>query len=279
VWLAVDAGSAGGLRAWPVGGGGAVVNAPDLSRLLALLTDQPDFIVVDGAGDATPVESPATIADLAAGVARRDLAGASCAVLPRLVLGGVALSGVARLAGALQQMQTERPAARAQHVCMIGRDIEWAHAVEGRIGRLRRFPAAARLEALLGDAAVHDAGGVDEDDDVAFERGLSLVEDGGDMEPRIAEVLKEAASGARRGGALGAMLAGVLAGADTAMGLKMGRLGGPVALAGALDPGYALTAQRYATALGRFGVAVRRLDPLAGFMGGCRTLIQACGII
>lgn len=278
MWLAVDAGGAGGgIRAWPVGDDGipgAPLTAPDLPGILAQLGARPDRAVLDGMGDAPSLAGPAGIVELAAAVVRRDLAGVACAILPWLALGGMTVDGTARLAGALRQMQIERPAGRMQHVCTIGPNVEWAYAVEGRIMRLRRFAAAARLESLLGDKAARDAGGVDEDDDVAFERGLSLSEDGGDSAPRIAEVLKEAASGARRGGALGAMLAGVLVGADAAMGLKMGRLGGPVALVGALDPRYALMAQRYATALGRFGVAVRRLDPLACFIGGCRALVH-----
>jgi 2-keto-3-deoxy-galactonokinase len=274
VWLAVDAGG-GGVRAWPVDAGGAPgaeIAAPDLAGVLARLAAMPDFAVVDGAADAPLVDRPAGIADLAAAAVQRTVAGAPCAILPRLVLGGVALEGAARLAGALSQMHAERPAARAQHICLIGSGVEWAHAAEGRVERLRRTGIGARLDALLRAASARSAGGVDEDDDVAFERGLSLSEDGGDPEPRIAAVLKEAASGARRGGALGAMLAGVLVGADAAMGLNLGRLGGPVALVGPADPRHALMARRYAVALGRFGVAVRRLDPLASFLGGCRAL-------
>ena len=276
MWLAVDAGggAAGGVRAWPVGGegsAGAAISAPDLPAVLARLDARPEFAVLDGAEEAGALTVPCAIADLAEAVLRR-LGGVDCVILPRLKQDGAALGGVARLAGALRRMRAERPAAKAGHVCVVGRGVEWAHEADGRITGLRRFAAGERLAALLGQQPVKNAGGSDEDDDVAFERGLSLAGDGGDPSPAIAAVLKEAAAGERRGGALGAMLAGVLVGADAALGLKMGRLGGPIALVGPADPRLGLMAQRYAVALGRFGVAVRCLDGVESFIGGCRAL-------
>jgi 2-keto-3-deoxy-galactonokinase len=275
MWLAVDAAGGAGVRAWAVGEpgvAGPAIEAPDLAQALARQSPAPSHVVVDGSADAKQLDRPSGVADLAAATIHRRRDEIPCALLPALALDGETVEGTARLAGALALMQAGRPTARGQHVCLVGRDVLWAHAAAGSIGRLRRTATGARLERLLADRAVREAGGEDEDDDVAFERGLSLCEDGGDPEPRIRQVLDQAASGARRGGALGAMLAGVLIGADAAAGLKLGRLGGPAALVGPADPRYTLTAQRYATALGRFGVAVRRLDPLAAFLTGCRAL-------
>jgi 2-keto-3-deoxy-galactonokinase len=277
MWLAGEVRGGAGMRAWPVGEGavpGAAFEAPDPPWALARLAERPSHVVLDGAADAPVLDRPASIADLAAAVVRRRDGGVPFALLPGLALDGETLKGTARLAGALIQMQAERPAARGRHVCLIGREVAWTYAVGGRIARLRRTGTGARLEQLLAGETVRGAGGEDEDDDVAFERGLSLGEDGGDPAPHIRQILEEARSGARRGGALGAMLAGVLIGADAAVGLGMGRPEGPVALVGPMDPHWALMAQRYATALGRFGVAVRRLDAVAAFLKGCRTLAR-----
>jgi len=281
MWLAVDADCGAGVRAWAVGGDdapGAAFEAPDLPRALGRLAERPSCIVVDGAADAPVIGRPAGISDLAAAVVRRRDGGFPCALLPGLALDGETLKGSARLAGALIRMRAERPSGRGQHVCLAGREVVWGYAAGGRVGRLRRTGTGGLLDRLLSGEIVRGAGGEDEDDDVAFERGLSLSEDGGDPAPHLSQVLEEAKAGARRGGALGAMLAGVLVGADAAAGLKLGRLGGPVALVGPADPRHALMAQRYATALGRFGVAVRRLDPLAALLAGCRALAGNSGI-
>jgi 2-keto-3-deoxy-galactonokinase len=278
MWLAVEVRGGAGVRVWPVGvdaAPGAAFDAPDLPGALARPAERPSHVVLDGAADAPVLDRPAGIADLAAAAARRRVGGETpCVSLPGLALDGETLRGIARLAGALTQMQGERPGARGQHVCLTGREIVWAYAVGGRVARLRRAGTGARLERLLAGETVRGAGGEDEDDDVAFERGMSLGEDGGDPAPHIRQVLEEARSGARRGGAVGAMLAGVLVGAEAAAGLKLGRLDGPVALVGSADPHGALMAQRYAIALGRFGVAVRRLDAVAAFLKGCQILAR-----
>lgn len=276
MWLAVDvAGNV--VRVWPVDDGGSLGearDAADLAEAVACFGEKSRFAVIDGAAVSLTVQCPAGISELAAAIKESQVLGAPCHFLPMLAAPGQAPAAVARAAGALAQLQSDRPAARTHLLCLIDGQTIWVHAESGRATRLARADVAVALQRALGRTEAAEAGAVDEDDDVGFERGLSLTESGGDPAGLIEQTLAEARIGGLRGGALGARLAGVLIGTDAAAGLRLGRLGGPVGLVGE-----GLRAHRYAIALGRFGVAVRRLEAVAAFVRGCQTLAAARGLL
>jgi len=255
MWLAVDA-AGPGLSAWPVAADGAAGperRADDLRGLVADLATPPARIVVDGGARAYDIALPAPLTALA-----RDDAWDGLQTLQLARPAGLArLLGAQRLAPAAQQ--------RPWHACLCRADGQtiWAHGGDGKLLRWTASPVEERLHDLLRGDALRAAGAGDGDDDVGFERGLSLTESDGGLDADLARVLRDAESGRLRGEAVGANLAGVLVGHDAAMGLRLGRLGSPVAVIGE-----GLTAQRYAIALGRFGVAVRRLDPLRALIAG-----------
>jgi 2-keto-3-deoxy-galactonokinase len=140
--------------------------------------------------------------------------------------------------------------------------VAWLHGAEGQFRRLVLSRIGARLAELLARPGPASAGASDDDDDVAYERGLTLAEDGSDADGDLDRALQRIGAGDARGAAAGALLA---IGHDCARGLRLGRLGGPVALVGS-----GLLAERYSVALSRFGVAVRRIAPLRALREGCR---------
>jgi hypothetical protein len=258
MWFAVDA-AGPGLRAWPVGDDGSAGSPIDGAALDALEPGHAP-VVVDGAGDAPVRACPVAIDDLAA------TAAAGHVRLPRLVdRTGRYQVGIARLLGALELGRWRDAPGRGRLVCSCGGDGKagWAFARDGQILQFSVTPTGATLLELLRRASAGDAS--DEDDDVAYERGLSIAEDARDLEGDVQRVLGEAASGRLRRGAVGATLAGVLIGHDAVRGLGLGRVGAPAALVGT-----GLLADRYAIALGRFGIAVRRIDPVRALVQGCR---------
>lgn len=259
MWLAVDA-AGPGIRAWPVGDDGAVGAPLAVKELGALPGGIPQ--VVDGATAARAVAPPVGIDEL------RAAPGVAQALLPRLGGGeGAPAAGSARLVGALELAGWRDAPARGRLVCLCREDghVAWGYAREGQVERLSFAATGRTLADLLRRVAAGDAG--DEDDDVAFERGLGIAEDAKDQAGDIDRVLGEAASGRLRRGAVGANLAGVLVGHDAVRGLCLGRLGAP-----ALLTGTGLLADRYAVALGRFGIAVRRIDPVRALVAGCGAL-------
>lgn len=250
MWLAIDA-ARKPLRVWTVAGddaGGAPVAVPDLEAAVERCPGATGA-VIDGA-PARQLDCPAGIGELRAAMTEARIGGVPCRSLPGLA----GVGGVARIAGALAQMRKERPAAPSHLICMIAEQSTWAHTEGDRVMRVVSSDLAAALAGALRIAHAADA-----DDDVAFERGLSLADD----EKSAQELLDEP----RDAGARGAILAGTLIGRDAATGLRVGPLRGPAALVGE-----GLLADRYAIALGRFGVAVRRLDPARTFVSGCRAL-------
>ncbi len=260
MWLAVDA-AGPGVRAWPVGADGGT-GSPIAAEALEAIGWESGPLVVDGAVTAPVQACPIAVGDLAA---RPDGDGRRL-FLPRLGEAGAgAAIGAGRLVGALEAGGWRGAPARGRLVCCCGGDgtVAWAYAREGRIERLALTSTGRALSDLLGRCPAGDAG--DEDDDVAFERGLGIAEDAHNLGSDLERVLAEAANGRLRRGAVGATLAGVLIGHDAARGLRLGRLGAPVALVGA-----GLLADRHAIALGRFGVAVRRVDPLRALILGCQ---------
>ena len=276
MWLAVDA-AGGAVRAWPVGGdgnAGEARDASDLAEAVMAFGEKPGCAVIDGAAISLTVACPSGTPELSAAVKESQELGVPCHFLPMLSAPDQTPVAVARALGALAQLQAERPTAARHLVCIVDARATWVHAEGGRFARLSCRPIAAALQQALGRPEAAQAGATDEDDDVGFERGLSLTEASGDPGDAISQALARAAAGDWRGGALGAALAGALIGADAAKGLRLGRLGGPLGLVGD-----GLLAQRYAVALGRFGVAVRRLQPRAAFIRGCQTLAAARGLI
>jgi len=265
MWLAVDA-AGPGIAAWPVderGTMGEPIAAATLDQL-ASRSAHFDKVVVDGAADAR--QRPCPVEPSALNGERRVLDAVPCLVLPALVANGITLRGIARAVGALGKGDAKRP----RLVCDCRRDgsVAWLHVAEGRIGRIAVATTGATLASALADLA--KTGAADEDDDLAFERGLGIAEDARDLTADLQQALVLARDGHVRGGAVGAMLAGVLIGHDAAHGLRLGRLGGPVLLIGS-----GLMTERYAIALGRFGVAMRRLAPLDAFRQGCVALAGA----
>lgn len=256
MWLAVDAGGPG-VRAWSLDGGDPIA-APDLPALLAGLPARPEGLVVDGGAKAYDIALPAPLMALArsdTSTGLQTLQVARPAGLARLVGGG-------RLARNAAQDANPRP----WHACLCRPDGQtvWAHGAEGQIRRFYGRPVEEMVHTFLRELHATDG-----DDDLGFERGLSLTEAERDLAADLAEVKAEAKSGRLKGEAIGANLAGVLIGHDAAQGLRLGRLGAPVAVIGA-----GLTAQRYAIALGRFGVAVRRVDPARALIAGAAFFAQ-----
>ena len=260
MWFAVDA-LGPGVRALPLGADGAPTSAASLPALLACLPasapDGPPYgLVVDGGTNAYDIALPASLSALARSDTTdglQTLQVARPAGLARLVGG----HGLAR-----NPAQDANP--RPWHACLCradGRTV-WAYGAEGQLWRLSQQPVEEVLRNRLRDLSAEDG-----DDDLGFERGLSLTEAERDLEADLAQVVGEARSGRLTGEAVGANLAGVLIGHDAARGLRLGRLGAPVAVVGA-----GLTAQRYAIALGRFGVAVRRIDPDRALVAGAAFL-------
>jgi hypothetical protein len=176
-------------------------------------------------------------------------------------------AAVARIVGALELTRWRDAPARGRLVgsCDADGRLAWIFARDGRIERLIATATGATLSDLLHRTKSDSAG--DEDDDVAFERGLSIAENARDLSSDLDRVMGEAAGGRIRGGAVGATFAGVLIGHDAARSLKLGRLGAPAVLVGA-----GMLADRYAIALGRFGVAVRRIDSVRALVAGCHAL-------
>ncbi len=251
MWLAVDA-EGPGVRAWPLGVERPPVAAPDLPALLVGLPAPPEGLVVDGGATAYDIALPAPLtalvrSDTSTGL--QTLQVARPAGLARLV-------GGHRLARNVAQDANPRP----WHACLCREDgvTVWAHGADGQIRRISVQPVDRTLQELLRDLAAKDG-----DDDLGFERGLSLTEAEGAPADDLERVIGEARSGRLQGEAVGANLAGVLIGHDAAQGLRLGRPGSPVAVVGA-----GLVAQRYAIALGRFGVAVRRIDPDRALVAG-----------
>ncbi|MCC6468019.1 MAG: 2-dehydro-3-deoxygalactonokinase [Alphaproteobacteria bacterium] len=260
MWLAVDA-AGQRICAWPVGADGPA-QVPVAVERLDLLPASPAPVVIDGSPDAPVLACPFAIDSLRGAV--RHAGGRH--VLPLLRDAG-AEAGAARLVGALELARWRDAPARGRLVGICGADgaMRWGFARDGRIERLRATATGAALGDLLRRTTAQ--GAADEDDDVAFERGLSIAEDARDLEADLDRVMGEGGSGRLRGGAVGATLAGVLVGHDAAHGLRLCRLGAPVLLVGE-----GLLADRYATALGRFGVAARRFASLRALVAGCRLL-------
>ena len=250
MWLAVDA-AGPGLRAWSLDGGEPLA-APDLTALLAGLPTRPEGLVIEGGGRAYDITLPVPLSALV----RRDTSDA----LQTLQVARPA--GLARLVGghrlARNPAQDENP--RPWHACLCRPDGQtvWAYGAEGQLRRLSVQPVDRALQDRLRTLSATDG-----DDDLGFERGLSLTEAERDLDTDLAEIVAEAKSGRLKGEAVGANLAGVLIGHDAAQGLRLGKPGAPVAVIGD-----GLTAQRYAVALGRFGVAVRRIDPVRALVAG-----------
>lgn len=260
MWLAVDA-EGPGVRAWPLGvngDGGEPIAAASLPALLAGLPTRPDGLVVEGGAKAYDIALPAPLAALVRGdtsTGLQTLQVARPAGLARLV-------GGHRLARNVAQDANPRP----WHACLCRADgmTVWAHGAEGQIRGISVQPVEQVLRNLL-----RDLSGSDGDDDLGFERGLSLTEAEGERAADLDRVIGEARSGRLKGEAVGANLAGVLIGHDASQGLRLGRPGSPVAVVGA-----GLAAQRYAIALGRFGVAVRRIDPERALVAGAAFFAQ-----
>lgn len=263
MWLAVDA-EGPGVRAWPLGveaGGGAPLAAASLPDLLAGLPAPAEGLVIDGGAKAYDIALPSPLTALIRGdtsTGLQTLQVARPAGLARLV-------GGHRLARNAAQDANPRP----WHACLCRADgaTVWAHGAEGQIRRISVQPVEQVLSDLLRDLSGLDGAPGDGDDDLGFERGLSLTEAEGALAADLDRVVGEARSGRLKGEAVGANLAGVLIGHDATKGLRLGRPGSPVAVIGA-----GLTAQRYAIALGRFGVAVRRVDPDRALVAGAAFL-------
>lgn len=257
MWLAADAAGAS-VAAWPVDAAGRPGPPVVAATLDGLAPAGP--VVVDGAAAAPVLRCPVAIDAI------RAVPGGRAFVVPFLEDGRAqGRTGAGRLVGALELGRWRDGPERGRLVCACAADgiVAWAYAGQGRFQRLGVTAAGAALEDLLRRAAVPDA--ADEDDDVAFERGLTIARDARDLDGDLDRVLAQAQAGRLRRGAVGAALAGVLVGHDAARGLGLGRLGAPVLLVGA-----GLLADRYAIALGRFGVAVRRIDPLRALVAGCQ---------
>jgi hypothetical protein len=254
MWLAVDA-AGPDVIAWPIDDAGTA-GEPIVASTIGQLASRGTKIVVDGAADAPRRPCPVELTGL--GGERRGL---DSIVLPALTGDGVTLRGIARAVAALGKTDPKRP----RLVCDVRRDgsVAWLHVAENRIARIAVTTTGAALASALADLP----GAADEDDDLAFERGLGIAEDARDPTGDQEQATALARDGHVRGGAVGAMLAGVLIGHDAARGLRLGRLGSPLLLVGA-----GLMADRYAIALGRFGVAMRRLAPLDAFRQGCAAL-------
>jgi len=258
MWLAVDA-EGPGVRAWPLGvqeGGG--LEAASLPDLLAGLPAPAEGLVVDGGAKAYDIALPAPLSALVRGDTSTGLQ----------TLQVARPAGLARLVGghSLARNPAQDANPRPWHACLCRPDgtTLWAHGAEGQIRRISVQPVEQVLRNLL-----RELGAQDGDDDLGFERGLSLTEAEGEPAADLDRVVGEARSGRLKGEAVGANLAGVLIGHDAARGLRLGRLGSPVAVVGT-----GLTAQRYAIALGRFGVAVRRIDPDRALVAGAAFFAQ-----
>lgn len=262
MWLAVDA-EGPGVRAWPLDGGGEPIAAPDLAALLAGLPSAPEGLVIDGGAKAYDIALPVPLSAL---VHSDTSTGLQTLQLARP-------AGLARLVGGhrLARNATQDANPRPWHACLCRPDGQtlWAYGAEGQIRRLSVQPVERTLRAILAAKIAGNGAPLDGDDDLGFERGLSLTEAEGDPEGDLAQVIAEAKSGRLKGEAIGANLAGVLIGHDAMQGLRLGRPGSPVAVIGT-----GLTAQRYAIALGRFGVAVRRIDPGRALVAGAAFLAQ-----
>lgn len=260
MWLAVDA-EGPGVRAWPFADAGAPIAAADLPALLAGLPAPPAGLVVEGGRGAYDIALPAPLSALA----RRDPSDGPETLQVARPAGLARLVGGHRLARNRAQDANPRP----WHACLCRGDGQtvWAYGAEGQVRRLLVHPVEERLRARLAELQAAGLPAADGDDDLGFERGLSLTEAERDLDADLAAVTAEAQSGRLAGEAVGANLAGVLIGHDAARGLGLGKLGGPIAVIGA-----GLTAQRYAIALGRFGVAVRRIDPDRALVAGAAFL-------
>lgn len=247
MWFAVDA-EGPGVRAWPLDGGEPKA-APDLPAMLAA---RPAGVVVEGGPDAYDITLPVPLSALVRG----DTSDASQTLQVARPTGLARLVGGHRLARNPAQDANPRP----WHACLCRADGQtvWAYGAEGQLRRFFVQPVDRVLQDRLRSLSAADG-----DDDLGFERGLSVTEAERDLDTDLAEIVAEANSGRLKGEAVGANLAGVLIGHDAARGLRLGRPGAPVAVVGD-----GLTAQRYAIALGRFGVAVRRIDPVRALIAG-----------
>lgn len=261
MWLAVEA-DGPGVRAWPVGADGSpgpAIAAPDLDRAIAAAGTALRHSVTDGDPAADAITLPARL-PVRGRVAAQT--GPQRLQVPRP-------AGLASILGA-HRLAHPSVAQRPWHACLCRADgtVLWAWGAEGELRRLSSNPVGQRLAELLrGEAA---RGAADGDDDLGFERGLSRTESAQDVGSDLDAVLAEAQSGRLLGEAVGANLAGVLIGHDATAGLRLGRPGAPVALVGE-----GLTAHRYGVALGRFGVAVRRIDPPRALVAGCAWIAEA----
>jgi len=249
MWLAVDA-EGPGARAWSLDGGGPVAGAS--------LHAGAEGLVIDGGAKAYDIALPSPLSALI----RSDTANGLQTLQVARPAGLARLVGGSRLARNPAQDANPRP----WHACLCRGDGQtlWAYGAEGQLRRLSVQPVAQVLQEHLRSLAAEDG-----DDDLGFERGLSLTEAERDPEADLAQVIDEARSGRLKGEAVGANLAGVLIGHDATKGIRLGRPGQPVAVIGE-----GLLAQRYAIALGRFGVAVRRIDPVRALVAGAAFFAQ-----
>ncbi|MBL8707449.1 MAG: 2-dehydro-3-deoxygalactonokinase [Rhodospirillales bacterium] len=253
MWFAVDA-EGPGARAWPLdaGGDGGEPSAA------ASLPAGAEGLVIDGGAKAYDIALPVPLS----GLVRSDTSTGPKTLQVARPAGLARLVGGQRLARNPAQDANPRP----WHACLCRADGQtvWAYGAEGQLRRLSVQPVERVLRDLLRELAAADG-----DDDLGFERGLSLTEAERDPAADLAQVIDEARAGRLKGEAVGANLAGVLIGHDATNGIRLGRPGQPVAVIGA-----GLMAQRYAIALGRFGVAVRRIDPDRALVAGAAFFAQ-----
>lgn len=265
--LIVDA-AGPGVTAWPADDDawvGDPVSAGSVEAAIAQIAAGPLRICIDGAADAGVLCLPCAMASVRSTCRTGQVGAHHLTTFPALEAeDGAVLRGVARALGAFRLVRGAGSNSRPLLICDCRSDgsVAWLHVAEEQVQRVAVNPIARRLAELLarqpGDAR-------DEDDDVAYERGLTLAEDGSDPEGDLDRALQRIAAGETQPAAAGALLAGVLIGHDCARGLRLGRLGGPMALVGS-----GLLAERYSVALARFGVAVRRIAPVRAIREGCR---------
>ncbi|MCK6453270.1 MAG: 2-dehydro-3-deoxygalactonokinase [Alphaproteobacteria bacterium] len=263
------------MTAWPADDGawiGDAIAAGSVEEAVARAGFEPLLVYIDGAPQSGAVDLPVG-PDWVLPACRSEQAGPGLRMmLPALVSAdGAILRGAARPIGALRLMRGPLPGARPLLICDCRADgsVAWVHCADGELRRFSVSPIGAALLDALDRLRPAVAGARDEDDDVAFERGLSLAEDGEDLEGGLGRAMARVTAGETQGAAAGALLAGVLIGHDCARGLRLGKLGGPMALVGS-----GLPAERYSVALSRFGVAVRRIAPGRAMREGCRLYLH-----
>ncbi len=271
--LLVDA-AGPGVVAWPADDGawvGDAIAARSVQEAVARAGFEPLLVYVDGAPEAGTVGLPADPDRIMPACRSHEVGGILHRLLPAIdSADGAIRHGVARPIGALRLMR-DRGDARPLLVCDCRTDgaVAWVHCAEGQLRRFSATPTGAALRDALGRVRSAAADARDEDDDVSYERGLGLVQDGGDLAGDLGRAIERVNSGGTKGPAAGALLAGVLIGHDCARGLRLGRLGGPMALVGS-----GLLAERYSVALARFGVAARRIAPQRALREGCRMYLH-----